>query len=389
MRERGLVRECARIVVKVGSSLLTEGASGKLRWDWLRSLAMDVARLKQGGCEVLIVSSGAIALGRGHLGIRRSSLKLEEKQASAAVGQILLANGYKEVFGACQLTVAQLLLTLGDTEQRRQYLNARNTMETLLHLDAIPLINENDTVTTEEIRFGDNDRLAARVAEMANSDLLILLSDIDGLYTKDPRLGSDATHISVVEEITQAIESMAGPSQSDIGSGGMSTKIQAAKIATAAGCNVIIASGSSGRILSELDTDGRHTWFSAKRSPLTARKRWIANNLKPGGCLIIDKGAHQALLVGKSLLPAGVLRATGGFDRGDGVSIIGFSGEKIGVGISAYSSSDIDRIRGHKTSEIAAILSYAGREEVVHRKDLVLEREMTGKHNAEGESSAR
>ena len=384
MKKRGLVRECQRIVVKIGSSLLTEGVTGGLRWDWLRGLARDVARLKQNGCEILLVSSGAVALGRGHLGLKRSILKLEEKQASAAVGQILLANGYKEVMGECDLTVAQLLLTLGDTEQRRQYLNARNTMETLLHLGVVPLINENDTVATEEIRFGDNDRLAARVAEMANADLLILLSDIDGLYTRDPGLADGADHIGIVKDITDEIEHMAGPSRSDIGSGGMNTKIQAAKIATAAGCSVIIASGISGQILSELDENARCTWFSAQNSPLAARKLWIANNLKSDGSLVIDEGAHQALLNGKSLLPAGVVRANGNFDRGDAVSIVGEAAEKIGAGISAYSSQDIARVRGHKTNEIAAILGYSGREEVVHRKDLVLELELMRKHDVDG-----
>lgn len=383
MRQQGLVRDCERIVVKVGSSLLTQEGSGELRWDWLRSLALSVATLKKEGCDVLLVSSGAIALGRGHLGIRRSTLKLEEKQASAAMGQILLANGYKEVFEECHLKVAQLLLTLGDTEQRRQYLNARNTMETLLHFGAIPLVNENDTVATEEIRFGDNDRLAARVAEMANADLLVLLSDIDGLYSADPRLEKDAEHIGVVQNITKDIEAMAGPSRSDIGSGGMNTKIEAAKIATAAGCSVIITDGASGQILTDLDADARCTWFSAQRSSVTARKRWIANNLKLGGKLIIDKGAHRALLAGKSLLPAGVVGANGNFDRGDAVVVEDEKGRKIGSGISAYGSSDISRIQGHKTSEIASVLGYSGREEVIHRKDLVLEKELTGKDNAE------
>ena len=384
MRDRGSIRNNERIVVKIGSSLLTEVGSGQLRWDWLRDLVVDVVELRKNGCDVLLVSSGAIALGQGHLGIKRSILKLEEKQASAAVGQILLANAYTEVFRAHHLTVAQLLLTLGDTEERRQYLNARNTMETLLHLSAIPLINENDTVATQEIRFGDNDRLAARVAEMANADLLILLSDIDGLYTNDPRLGASPEHIPLVEEISAEIESMAGPSRSDIGSGGMRTKIEAAKIATAAGCSVIIASGGSGRILSELDDPSiRCTWFAAQQSPVAARKRWIGSNLRLDGSLVLDTGAHQALLGGKSLLPAGVIRAIGHFDRGDAVTLISESGEKVGAGICAYSSADIDRIKGHKTSEIVSILGYVGREEVVHRKDLVLQKELIGTNYVE------
>jgi glutamate 5-kinase len=382
--DRGSLLSKERIVVKIGSSLLTEGGSGRLRWDWLRDLVIDVIELKKAGCDVLLVSSGAVALGQGHLGIRRSVLKLEEKQASAAVGQILLANAYTEVFGSHHLTVAQLLLTLGDTEGRRQYLNARNTMETLLHLGAIPLINENDTVATQEIRFGDNDRLAARVAEMANADLLILLSDIDGLYTNDPRLGTNSEHIPLVNEISAEIESMAGPSRSNIGSGGMKTKVEAAKIATAAGCSVIIASGRSGRILSELENSNiRCTWFAAQQSPVAARKRWIGNNLRSGGTLVLDRGAHKALLAGKSLLPAGVLRAVGHFDRGDAVALMSESGEKVGAGICAYSSADIERIRGHKTSEIGSILGYVGREEVVHRKDLVLQNELLGTSHVE------
>jgi len=306
------------------------------------------------------------------LGMGRRILLLEVLQAAAAVGQIRLAYVYQQVLRTHGLTVAQLLLTLGDTEQRRRYLNARNTIETLLRFGAVPLVNENDTVATEEIRFGDNDRLAARVAEMASADLLVLLSDIDGLYTSDPNIDSDAEHIRTVREITLEIEKMAGASQSDIGSGGMATKVQAAKIAVNAGCHVVIAAGNSQLSSISLGDDAPCTWFIASRSPMTARKNWIMNTLKPVGRLTVDKGARTALLAGKSLLPPGVVAVYGNFDRGDAVVVADVADTKIAVGISAYSAIDAGRILGHKSGEIAKILGYRGREEIIHRDDLAL-----------------
>ena len=366
------VKGFRRVVIKVGSSLLADGSKGEIRREWLSSLAKDIADFRAGGREVILVSSGAIAVGRGHLGMRRRTLKLEEKQAAAAVGQIRLAYAYQELLRPYQLTVAQLLLTIGDTEQRRRYLNARNTMETLLRFGAVPLVNENDTVATEEIRFGDNDRLAARVAEMASADLLVLLSDIDGLYTADPHLNTSAERIEMVHEITREIEGMAGASKSDVGSGGMATKVQAAKIAVNAGCHVVIAAGNTQHPLSALSGGASCTWFLAPRSPMTARKSWIANNLKPSGRLTVDEGARDAILAGNSLLPPGVLAVYGNFERGDPVVVEDGDGCEIGLGISAYSAVDAQRILGHKSGEIVKILGYRGREEMIHRDDLAL-----------------
>ena len=366
------VKGFRRIVIKVGSSLVADGNKGAVRHEWLNGLAEDIVALRSDGREVILVSSGAIAVGRGHLGMRRRILKLEEKQAAAAVGQIRLAYVYQEMLRAHGLTVAQLLLTIGDTEQRRRYLNARNTMETLLRFGAVPMVNENDTVATEEIRFGDNDRLAARVAEMASADLLVLLSDIDGLYTADPNIDPAAERIETVRHITPEIEKMAGTSRSDIGSGGMATKLQAAKIAVNAGCHVVIAAGNARNSLASLSSGAPCTWFVAPRSPMTARKSWIANNLKPAGRLTVDEGARVALLAGKSLLPPGVVSVHGDFDRGDAVVVVDGSDTGIALGISAYSAVDARRILGHKSGEIAKILGYRGREEIIHRNDLVL-----------------
>lgn len=372
MTKRLLVKNSHRVVIKVGSSLLIEGGKGKVRRHWLDSLADDIASLRAKGCEVILVSSGAIAVGRAHLEMRRSVLKLEEKQAAAAVGQIQLAHIYQEILKKHELTVAQLLLTLGDTEERRRYLNARNTMKTLLRCGVIPLVNENDTVATEEIRFGDNDRLAARVAEMAGADLLVLFSDIDGFYTADPNRDPSARRIETVHEITPDIEKMAGMSQSDVGSGGMVTKLQAAKIAVSAGCHVLIAQGSEQNPVAGLDRGAPYTWFVAPQTPVTARKRWIANNLKPVGRVTVDAGALVALRAGKSLLPPGVLAVDGSFQRGDAVLVVDEGGAQIGLGISAYSALDARRILGHKSGEIARILGYRGREELIHRDDLAL-----------------
>jgi glutamate 5-kinase len=364
--------EATRVVVKVGSTLLVDGDKGRLNRSWLESFAADVAVCRKRGQEVILVSSGAIALGRRHLSLGSGPLRLEESQAAAAVGQIRLAHAYKELLDAHEITVAQILLTLGDTEQRRRYLNARGTLSTLLALGAVPVINENDTVATAEIRYGDNDRLAARVAQMIGADCLVLLSDIDGLYTADPSIDPDAQFIARVLEITPAIEAMAGGSASDMGSGGMQTKVAAAKIAVGAGCHLCIAMGKVEHPLQRIEEGERCTWFVPSSTPVATRKQWIAGTLKPAGAIAVDDGAVRALMGGKSLLPAGVTRALGCFDRGDTVSIIAPDGTEVARGICAYSDTDAARIMGRKSAEIEKVLGFRGRDEIVHRDDLVL-----------------
>ncbi|RMD62920.1 MAG: glutamate 5-kinase [Alphaproteobacteria bacterium] len=361
-----------RLVVKIGSTLLVEEEAGTIHRTWLHALADDVAMLRARGTEVLIVSSGAIAVGRRHLGLTRGVPKLEEKQAAAATGQIRLAHAYQEALARHDITVAQVLLTLDDTEERRRHLNARSTLATLLRLGAVPVINENDTVATSEIRFGDNDRLAARVAAMMNADALVLLSDIDGLYTADPRRDPAARFIPEVPAITAAIEAMAGEAPPGYSSGGMVTKLAAARIATGAGCRMAIADGRGLHPLAALDAGGRATWFLSKVEPLTARKRYIAGSLKPTGTVVLDAGAIRALYSGKSLLPAGVTAVEGSFERGDAVIVRAPDGREVARGLIAYSAADARRIIGHKSREIEAILGYRGREELIHRDDLVL-----------------
>jgi glutamate 5-kinase len=361
-----------RVVVKIGSALLVERSTGRLNRAWLETLAADVAALRARGQEVILVSSGAIALGRLQLGLAPGRLKLEESQAAAAVGQIRLAHAWKEVLEQHGCAVAQMLLTLGDTEQRRRYLNARSTLETLLKLGAIPVINENDTVATAEIRYGDNDRLAARVAQMASADCLVLLSDVDGLYTADPTVDPHATFIPEVTQVTAEIEAMAGGSASDVGSGGMATKVLAGKIALAAGCNMCITVGREPHALRRVESGARCTWFVAQASPKTVRKQWIAGMLKPAGTVHVDAGAAKALRGGKSLLPAGVTRVEGRFDRGDAVVVRDADGLELARGLSAYSSEDARRVCGRRSQELEAILGYRGRDEMIHRDHLVL-----------------
>ncbi|MGI9383087.1 MAG: glutamate 5-kinase [Methyloligellaceae bacterium] len=363
-----------RLVVKIGSALLAERETGALKSDWLASLAADVAALKAEGKDVIIVSSGSIALGRRVLGLAGSGLRLEENQAAAAVGQIDLAHAYEEAFKSHGLVAAQILLTLGDTEERRRYLNARNTIETLLGLGAVPVVNENDTVATSEIRYGDNDRLAARVATMMSADCLVLLSDVDGLYTAPPDSGRNATHIPEVPEITAEIEAMAGDTGTELSRGGMVTKIEAAKLVVAAGTHMAITHGSVMNPLARLADGAASTWFTARSDPVAARKRWIAGALEPRGAVTIDAGATRALLAGKSLLPAGVTAVSGTFDRGDAVIIRGPDTEELGRGLSAYARRDAERIIGHKSREISDILGYRGRTELIHRDDMALKR---------------
>jgi glutamate 5-kinase len=361
-----------RVVVKVGSALLVERATGRLNRAWLETLAADIAVLRERGQEVVLVSSGAIALGRRQLGLASGRLKLEESQAAAAVGQIRLAHAWKEVLEQHEFTVAQVLLTLGDTEVRRRYLNARNTLTALLRLGAIPVINENDTVATAEIRYGDNDRLAARVAQMVSADCLVLLSDVDGLYTADPTSDPGATFIPEVARITPEIEAMAGGSASDVGSGGMATKVLAARIAVGAGCNMSITAGREHHPLQRIEAGGRCTWFLAEASPKTVRKQWIAGLLQAAGSIHVDAGAAKALRAGKSLLPAGVVRIEGRFDRGDAVVVRDDAGLELARGLIAYGSDDARRVCGHRSRDLEAILGYRGRDEMIHRDDLVL-----------------
>jgi glutamate 5-kinase len=364
--------QARRIVVKVGSALLVDQENGRLNRMWLETLVEDLLRLRKRGQQVILVSSGAIALGRRQLGLAKGTLRLEESQAAAAVGQIRLAHAYKELLEASDVTVAQVLLTLEDSERRRRYLNARATLESLLALGALPVINENDTVATAEIRYGDNDRLAARVAQMSGADCLILLSDVDGLFTSDPNKDPTAQFIQQVRQITPQIEAMAGAPASGVGTGGMTTKIMAAKIAVAAGCHMCIAAGRNKHPVRRLEEGARCTWFVPHATPVAARKQWIAGTLRPSGALSIDAGALRALREGKSLLPAGVVAARGRFERGDTVSVFSPEGVEVARGIVAYSDVDAARIMGRKSSEIEGILGFRGRQEIIHRDDLVI-----------------
>jgi len=372
MSNTPLLKDFRRIVVKVGSSLLVDASAGGLKRDWLASLAADVAGLHRQKCDVLVVSSGAIALGRAVLKLPSGALKLEDSQAAAAVGQIALARAWSEALGAHSLTAGQVLVTLGDTEERRRYLNARSTIAKLLEWRSVPVINENDTVATTEIRYGDNDRLAARVATMMSADLLVLLSDVDGLYDRPPIAGNGAKLVPIVARITPDIEAMAGASGSDLARGGMLTKIEAGKIATTAGTHMVIASGRVKHPLQTIANGSACTWFLTPANPVTARKKWIAGSLEPRGALTIDAGAVRALRSGKSLLPAGVIKVDGSFGRGDAVVVRGPDGREVGRGLVAYDADDAEKIKGHSSADVLLILGYTGRTEMIHRDDLVL-----------------
>ena len=363
--------DAKRLIVKIGSALLVDQVTGAIRQTWLEALAADVAALRRSGIDVAIVTSGSIAVGRRHLSLPDGPLPLEQKQAAAATGQIRLAHAYQAALAEHGVTVAQILLTLEDTEERRRHLNGRATIMTLLALGAVPVINENDSVATSEIRFGDNDRLAARVAQMISADTLILLSDIDGLYTADPRRDPNARHLPVVSELTPEILNMAGEAPPGYSSGGMVTKLEAARIAVAAGCRMAIARGTEDHALANLGQGARCTWFLPSSEPLTARKRWIAGRLKSSGTLTVDAGAERALSQGASLLPAGVTAVTGDFERGDLLLILARDGRVLGRGLAAYGSEDAKRIKGHKSGEIETLLGYRGRDEMIHRDDLV------------------
>ena len=360
------------IVIKIGSSILVDDDHHAVNAGWLTGIAEDIAALQRDGKNVVVVSSGAIALGSHVLGIDGRVLALEEKQAAAAAGQVVLAHAWSAALAAHDIRAAQILLSPDDTETRRRHLNARATMSTLISLGAVPVVNENDTVATAEIRFGDNDRLAARVAAMISADLLILLSDVDGLYSANPRNTGDATHIAEVTALSDDILNMAGTANADYASGGMVTKLEAARIAMAAGCSMIICDGRVQQPLSRLADGGRHTMFRPEDSPLTARKRWIGGALTPKGTLRVDSGAETALRKGRSLLPAGVTAARGQFDRGDLIAVENASGQVIANGLSAYSLADTQIILGHKSREIERLLGYRGRDELVHADDLVI-----------------
>ncbi len=373
-----------RLVVKVGSALLADERKGAVRTRWLGALAADIAVLKGRGIQVVLVSSGAVAVGRRLLGLDQPRLRLEEKQAAAAAGQIRLAHAYQSALARHGISVAQVLLTLEDTEDRRRYLNARSTIETLLHLGAVPVINENDTVATNEIRYGDNDRLAARVAAMITADTLALLSTIEGLYTADPHRDPAAAFVPEVSTLTPAILAMAGAAPPGYSSGGMVTKLEAARIAMGSGCRMAIADGRKLHALRDLDRAPRKTWFVPAANPRAARKHWIASSLKPAGTLTVDDGALDALKAGKSLLPAGVVRVEGRFDRGDAVLVRDLGGAEVARGLVAYADADARRLAGHKSREIQELLGYRGRDEMIHRDDLVL----TAGDGDRGEKSA-
>ncbi len=370
-------RNARRIAVKIGSALLTDSTAGTLKQAWLEAIGDDVAELRREGRDVILVSSGAIALGRGALGLEKGPLRLEEAQAAASVGQITLAHAYQTVFAARGLTAAQILVTPGDTEERRRYLNARNTIETLFKLGAIPVVNENDTVATAEIRYGDNDRLAARVATMMVADCLVLLSDIDGLYTAPPAQNAEAKRLEVVTAITPKIEAMAGNAGTELSRGGMVTKLAAAKIAVSAGTHMVIASGKEVHPLRALSEGAPCTWFLAAANPVTARKRWIAGTLEPKGVIVIDDGARAALQSGRSLLAAGVKSVSGQFERGEAVVIRDLSGCEIGRGLIAYSAEETVQIAGRNSMEIEGVLGYPGRAALIHRDDMALLRDLS------------
>lgn len=365
------LKEAARVVIKIGSALLVDRDSGDLKAGWLHSLASDVAWLKQAGKDVILVSSGSIALGRGVLGLPRTELPLEQSQAAAAVGQIRLARAYEEALAPYKIKTAQVLVTLEDSENRRRYLNSRATLETLLGLGVVPIVNENDTIATDEIRYGDNDRLAAQVAVTVGADQLVLLSDVDGFYSGNPVLDPSAQRFDVIDTITPEIEAMAGDGVSGLSKGGMITKLLAAKMATASGCAMVITEGSPLNPLKTLVDGANCTWFTAHEDPHVARKRWIAA-MKARGTITVDAGAARALKSGKSLLPAGITHVEGDFGRGEPLAILSPDGHMLGQGLSRYTAQEAQAIKGRQSSEIEETLGYPGRAALIHRDDMAL-----------------
>ena len=360
-----------RVVIKIGSALFVDQQTGAMNRSWLEGVCADVADMRRAGKDVVLVSSGAVALGRRELNVPRRS-QLEDKQAAAAAGQIVLAHAYQEILRGFGLTAAQVLLTLDDSERRERYLNASKTLLTLLGYGAVPVINENDTVATQELRYGDNDRLSARVAQMVSAECLVVLSDVDGLYTADPRRDASARYVEEVREVTREVLEMAGGTGSSHGSGGMRTKLEAARIAVGAGCRMCIATGHVARPISALLAGGKATWFLPSATPGAARKQWIAGTLRPKGTLRVDAGAERALVGGRSLLPAGVTAVEGPFGRGDAVSVVAADGREIARGLCAYPAEEAALIAGRRSGDIQEILGYSGRDEIIHRDDLVL-----------------
>ncbi|MEO1640615.1 MAG: glutamate 5-kinase [Pseudomonadota bacterium] len=365
------LKEAKRLVIKIGSALLVDAETGALRQDWLTSLAADVAAIRGRGTDVIIVSSGSIALGRGILGLPLTSLALEQSQAAAAVGQIRLARAYQEALSPHEIVTGQVLVTLEDSQDRRRYLNSRATMETMLGLGVTPIVNENDTIATDEIRYGDNDRLAAQVAVTVGADQLILLSDVDGLYTDNPKIKTSAKHVPFIEKITPEVEAMAGDAGSGLSKGGMITKVMAARIATEGGCAMAIALGTVSNPLKAIEDGAAVTWFAAQTDPQQARKRWIGS-MKPKGSVTVDAGAADALGRGKSLLPAGVTGIQGSFGRGEVVAIMAHDGAQLGQGLIRYTSAEARQIMGRRSADIVTVLGYDGRAALVHRDDMVL-----------------
>ncbi|MBC6403721.1 MAG: glutamate 5-kinase [Hyphomonadaceae bacterium] len=363
-----------RIVIKIGSALLIDTDTGQIRTAWLDSLSRDIRDLARAGKDVILVSSGAVALGRERLGLTGNCLTLSEKQACAAAGQALLTQAYERALSQHNIVTAQALLTLDDTENRRRWLNARETLGTLLSVSAVPIINENDTVATDEIRYGDNDRLAARTAQMVGADRLILLSDIDGLYNTDPRTSPDAVHIAKVSALPDEIMAMAGQANSSahVGSGGMATKLVAADIAMKAGCHMCIMDGNASAPLSRLQSGATATWFIPSQAPRDARRQWISGSLKPKGDLVIDTGATVALSHGKSLLAIGVTDVSGSFNKGDAVRIINMNGNEIARGLVNYGSESARKIKRRNSSDIVSILGFTNGPTLVHRDNLVM-----------------
>ena len=369
------IQNAKRVVIKVGSALLFDPVRGEARKDWMKALAADVTALHSQGSQVLLISSGSIALGRRHLGLNNKTIRLEEKQAAAATGQVELAQLWSEALADSGLRAGQILLAPEDTETRRRHINARATIQTLLDLGVVPVVNENDTVTTYEIRFGDNDRLAARVAAMVSADLLILLSDVDGLYTANPRQTETARHIPEIKDITPEILAMGGTANAEFASGGMATKLAAARIASAAGVGMIICKGFDDRPVSSLLSGAKCSFFTPQTSLVKARKTWIAGALDPKGSILVDQGAQTALRQGKSLLPAGVAKINGQFERGDLVVVLTETGTELGHGLAGHSSAEADKLKGHNSKDFAMILGYECRAELIHADDLVLRNE--------------
>ncbi|MEO1138070.1 MAG: glutamate 5-kinase [Pseudomonadota bacterium] len=363
------VKQAKRLVIKIGSALLVDRETGQLRGDWLRALAEDVARERSQGTDVILVSSGSIALGRGVLGLPAKDLSLEQSQAAAAVGQIQLARAYAEALSAHDIMTAQVLVTLEDSTDRRRYLNSRATLEQLLGMQVVPIVNENDTVATDEIRYGDNDRLAAQVAVTAGADQLILLSDVDGFYAGNPKSDPGAKRFDVIAEITPEIEAMAGDAGSGLSKGGMKTKLLAARMATAAGCDMAITEGSILNPVQALNNGAPATWFTAQGDPRQKRKQWIAA-MKPKGRIVVDTGAAKALRAGSSLLVAGVTSVDGTFGRGDAVDVVGTDGAALGQGLTRYDAADAARIIGLRSDQIEDVLGYPARGPLIHRDDM-------------------